>query len=153
MTRLHETLTTPLPIEEAFAFIADFANNPIWDPGTVAATRIGDGPVRVGARYALQVRMGGRVAPMEYRIVTHEPPRLVVLEGEGSNVTARDEIRFTALPNGGTQVDYVADIRLGGWMRLLTPFAGGTFQKIGRQARDGMQRALDERARIARSVA
>jgi hypothetical protein len=67
----------------------------------------------------------------------------VVLDGRGRNVTARDVIRFTPLPGGGTVVDYVADIRLGGWMRLLQPFAGGAFRKIGRDARAGMQRALD----------
>ena len=26
MTRLHETIETPLPLDEAFAFVADFAN-------------------------------------------------------------------------------------------------------------------------------
>ena len=146
MTRLHETLETSLPIEDAFAFVADFAHAAVWDPGTVSSERIDGGTVAVGARYLLQVRMGPRVAPMEYRIVEHEPFRRVVLEGRGSNVTARDEIGFAALPNSGTRVDYVADIRLGGWMRLLQPFVGGAFRKIGRDAREGMQRTLDSLA-------
>jgi len=153
MPRLHESVDTTLPVDDTFAFVADFANAPAWDPGTVSATRIDDGPVAAGARYALQVRMGRRVAPMEYRIVAHERPHLVVLVGDGSNVTARDEIQFTLLPDGGTRVDYTADIRLGGWMRLIEPFAGATFRKIGEDAREGMRRALDERARVARSVA
>ena len=153
MAQLHETIETRLGIDDAFAFVADFANAPLWDPGTVGAERIDGGPVGVGARYALQVRMGGRVAPMEYRIVTHDDPNLVVLVGDGSNVRARDEIRFAALPGGGTRVDYAADIRLGGWMRLLEPFAGSAFRKIGRDAREGMRRALDERAAGRRDVA
>ena len=107
---------------------------------------VGDGPVGVGARYRLQVRMGGRTAPMDYRIVTYEPPYRVVLVGEGSNVKARDEIRFDRSPGGGTHVDYQADIRLGGWMRLLGPVAGGVLRRIGRDARAGMERALDARA-------
>jgi carbon monoxide dehydrogenase subunit G len=152
MTRLHETLHTPLPAEAAFAYIADFANAAMWDPGTVSSERIDAGPVRTGARFRLDVRMGRRVAPMEYRIVEHEPSTRVVLEGRGSNVTARDVIRFTALPDGGTTVDYVADIRLGGWMRLLQPFAGGAFRKIGREARAGMQRTLDALAANGRSA-
>ena len=40
----------------------------------------------------------------------------------------------------------VADIRLQGLMRLAQPFAGGAFARIARDARDGMQRALDGRA-------
>ena len=148
MTRLHETIETPLAIDETFAFIADFANSQHWDPGVATSERIDPGPVGTGARFKLGVRMRGRVAPMEYRITTYEPPRRVILTGEGSNVSAVDEIRFEPSPTG-TRIDYTADIRLTGWMRLVAPFAGGAFEKIARDALGGMQRALDERATAA----
>jgi carbon monoxide dehydrogenase subunit G len=148
MTRLHETIETPLAIDETFAFIADFANSQHWDPGVATSERIDPGPVGTGARFKLGVRMRGRVAPMEYRITTYEPPRRVILTGEGSNVSAVDEIRFEPSPTG-TRIDYTADIRLTGWMRLVAPFAGGAFEKIARDALGGMQRALDERAKTA----
>lgn len=147
MTRLHETLETALPVDDAFAFVADFANARHWDPGVATSERIGDGPVGIGARYRLGVRMRGRVAPMEYRITAFDAPRRVVLAGEGSNVTAVDEIRFAPRADGtGTRVEYIADIRLGGWMRLLAPFAGGAFRALADNAVNGMRRALDERA-------
>jgi carbon monoxide dehydrogenase subunit G len=149
LTKLHERIETTLPIEETFAFIADFANSSRWDPGVATSERIDAGPVGLGARYALGVRMRGRVAPMEYRITTFEPPTRVVLTGEGSGVSAIDEIVFEATATG-TAIDYTADIRLGGWMRLVQPFVGGTFEKIATDALGGMQRALDERA--ARAV-
>ncbi len=145
MTRLHEIIETPLPIEESFAFIADFANSQHWDPGVATSERIDDGPVGLGSRYSLGVRMRGRVAPMEYRITAFEAPNRVVLTGEGSGVSAVDEIRFE--PAGsGTRIDYTADIRLSGWMRLIQPLVGGTFEKIAKDALGGMQRTLDERA-------
>lgn len=151
MTRLHETIQTTLPVDETFAFIADFANASRWDPGVATSERIDDGPVGLGARYRLGVRMRGRVTPMEYRISTFEPPSRVVLSGRGSNVSAVDEIRFAPAPTGdGTSIDYTADIHLGGWMRLVEPFAGGAFARIAREALDGMQRALDERAAASR---
>jgi hypothetical protein len=146
MTRLHERIETALPIDETFAFIADFANSSRWDPGVATSERIDAGPVGLGARYRLGVRMRGNVAPMEYRITAYEAPTRVVLTGEGSNVSAIDEIRFEATPAGGTAIDYTADIRLTGWMRLVEPFAGGAFEKIAKDALGGMQRALDERA-------
>ena len=148
MTRLHEIIETPLPVDEAFAFVADFANAQHWDPGVASSERLDPGPVGLGARYRLGVRMRGRVAPMEYRITTWEPMSRVVLTGEGSNVSAVDEIWFE--PAGsGTRIDYTADIRLGGWMRLAQPFAGGAFEKIAKDALGGMQRALDERAKAS----
>lgn len=154
MTRLHETIQTTLPVDEAFAFVADFANASRWDPGVATSERIDDGPLGIGARYRLGIRMRGRVLPMEYRITTFEPPRRVVLTGHGSNVSAVDDIRFAPAPmDGGTSVDYTADIRLEGWMRLVEPFAGGAFARIARAALDGMQRALDDRAAAAGRVA
>jgi carbon monoxide dehydrogenase subunit G len=145
MTRLTERIETTLPIDDAFAYVADFANSMHWDPGVATSERIDEGPVGLGARYRLGVRMRGRVAPMEYRITTFEAPRRVVLTGEGSGVSAVDEIRFE--PAGtGTRIDYTADIRLAGLMRLAQPLLGGAFAKIARDALDGMQRALDARA-------
>ena len=147
MTRMHETIQTTLPMEETFALIADFANAQRWDPGVATSERLDPGPVGPDARYRLGVRMRGRVAPMEYRITTFEPSRRVVLTGSGSNISAVDEIRFEPVGEG-TRIDYTADIRLGGWMRLLEPFAGGAFRKIARDALDGMQRFLDEQVRL-----
>lgn len=146
MTRLHETIDTTLPLAETFAFIADFANAEVWDPGTLSSERVGDGPVAVGATYALSVKMGGGAAPMTYTIETYEPDRRVVLLGEGKQATARDDIRFEATADGGTSVDYTADIELKGWMRFLQPVLGGAFRKLGDDARTGMTKALAERA-------
>lgn len=152
MTVLRERIETTLPIDDAFAFVADFANTPRWDPGTATAERLDAGPVEVGARYLLGVRMAGRVAPMEYRIVTFEPPHRVVLRGEGSGVSATDDIRFQETP-AGTAVDYTADIRLEGLLRLVQPFAGRAFTAIGRNAAAGMRRALADLAGGGRPAA
>lgn len=145
MAILKERIETRLGIDEAFAFVSDFANAQLWDPGVASSVRIDPGPVAVGARYRLGVRMGGRVAPMEYVITRLEPGRRVVLEGRGSGVKAVDEISFEPAPTG-TTITYVADIRLTGLMGLLAPFAGGAFRRIAADARAGMQRALDARA-------
>ena len=146
MPTLHEQIDTALPIEAAFTFLADFANAATWDPGTATSTRVDDGPVRVGSQFALGVRMAGSVRPMTYRIVRLDPDRQVTLEGSGSGVAAVDTLTFERRADG-TRVDYVAQIRLLGWRRLVEPFLGGAFAKIARDARAGMTRALDERAR------
>jgi carbon monoxide dehydrogenase subunit G len=152
MAILRERIDTRLGIDEAFAFVADFANAERWDPGVASSNRIGDGPVGVGARYRLGIRMAGRVLPMEYEITTFEPSRRVVLTGRGSSVDAVDDISFESTPTG-TRIHYVADIRLGGLLGLLSPFAGGAFRRIAENARTGMQRTLDELARARSAVA
>jgi carbon monoxide dehydrogenase subunit G len=149
MTRLHERIQTPLPIDETFTFIADFANAMHWDPGVATSERIDDGPVGLGARYRLGIRTRGRVVPMEYRITAFEPPHRVVLTGSGSGIDAVDEIAFEAVP-GGTAIDYTATITLQGALGLIQPLLGRAFAKVASDALGGMQRALDERAAAAR---
>jgi len=145
MPRLHERIETPLPLEDAFAFVADFANASAWDPGVASSERIGSGPVGVGARYRLGIRRGERVVRMDYVVERIEQPHRVVLVGSGSGVLATDDIRFTHA-DGTTVIDYTADIRLTGLRRLATPLVLGTFARIARDARDGMQQALDRMA-------
>ena len=49
-------------------------------------------------------------------------------------MSAVDEIRFE--PAGtGTRIDYTADIRLGGLLRLVQPFLGGAFAARSRATR------------------
>ena len=104
MTVLREQINTTLPIDEAFAFVADFANSMLWDPGVASSRRIDEGPLGVGARYLLQVRMRGGVVPMEYAVTTFDAPNRVVLAGSGASVVAVDDIRFESVA-GGTRID------------------------------------------------
>lgn len=156
MPILTERITTRLPLDAAFAFVADFANAERWDPGVASSTRVAgkagkagssDGaPVAVGMRYDLGVRVGGRVAPMTYVVTRFEPLRRVVLAGSGAGVEAVDDIGFAPGPDGGTVISYVADIRLVGWRRILAPFAGPAFRRLAANAKSGMERALEELA-------
>ena len=143
MTRIHERIETTLPIEAAYDCIADFANNQVWDPGTEWSRRAAgeEGPVQAGSTFELGVKMGGRIAPMTYRITHYERPTRVVLEGEGSGVTSVDDIRFQATGDA-TAIDYAADIQLGGLLRLVQPFLGGRFEQIGKDAAAGMVATL-----------
>ena len=68
-----------------------------------------------------------------------------VLTGAGSGGAAVDEIRFER-SGTGTHIDYVADIRLGGLLRLVQPFLGGSFRKIAKDALAGMEKTLSEMA-------
>ena len=141
MTRIHERIAVELPIDAAFDYIADFAHSPEWDPNTAAARRVDQGPVGVGAEYRLDVRMGSRTTPMTYRITEFDRPRRVVLVGEGDGVSSMDDIRFEKFA-AGTAVDYTAEIRLGGLLRLIQPLLGGRFEKLGKDAAAGMTREL-----------
>ena len=152
MKTLHERIETTLSLDETFEYIADFANSQEWDPGVATARRVGDGPVGPGSGYKLGVRMAGRIAPMEYRITTYDPPHRVVLAGRGSNVDAVDDIGFEATPRGNRASTTPPTSGWAGCSGWSEPFLGGALERIGRDAADGMRRTLAQRAAARRDA-
>ncbi|MFZ0014663.1 MAG: SRPBCC family protein [Acidimicrobiia bacterium] len=140
--RLHETRQIARPLEEVFEFTADFANSARWDPGVSKSTKMTDGPVGVGTKYDLVAEFGSSQVPMTYEIVEYEPPTRVVLTGRGETVDAVDEIVFSAR-EGGTFVDYTADLTLNNWLRFLGPVLSPMMRRVGERALDGLVRALE----------
>ena len=141
MTRLHEQIITQTPIEAAFTYVADFNNIEHWDPGVAESAQIGSGPIGVGTRFDLLVVFGNRRIPMVYTITEFDPPNRVVLVGDGSTLTAVDEITFAAVPQG-TAITYTADLAFKGVMRFVAPLLGSVLKGVGRKAVTGMAAAL-----------
>lgn len=142
MPRLHRTITVNRSLEEAFAYVADFTTVSEWDPGVSESTQTaGTGP-GVGATYRVTAVFNGRRLPMTYHMTAYEPPARVTLQGEGSTVTAVDDITFKDKGDGTTQVDYVADLRLKGLLRLAEPFLKGAFDRLADAAMAGLERRL-----------
>ena len=145
MTTLPETIEPTLDREAAFTYIADWSRQAEWDPNTGSAARIGEGGPEVGARYALEVKGFRSPMPMEYRITELVAPERLVLIGEGSGIWTEDILTF-AETETGTKVDYQAEIKLNGVLKLVQPFLGRYFDGVGQGVVVGMTRELNARA-------
>jgi uncharacterized membrane protein len=100
MIHFENTLEINRPVEEVFAFLADFQNVPRWNYYVTDVRQLSDGPVEVGSTFH-QVR---KTDQQDYEITEYEPGRRVVvktLPGE----TPRFERRFELEgENGSTRV-------------------------------------------------
>lgn len=140
--RLHEIRHIGLPVEEVFNYVADFANTEQWDPGVKSARQIGEGPVGVGTEYDVVSEFGSNEIPMVYETVEYEPHHRVVLTGEGETVGAVDTIVFAAT-DGGTRVDYTAELTFKNWMKYLDPVLAPVMKRmVGKKALDGLVETL-----------
>ena len=132
------------PIDEVFAYLADFSNTEKWDPGVVSAKRHGDGPVAMGTRFKVVSKFLGQELPLDYQIVQYDPPSRVVLEAENDNLRSVDTITFEKTARG-TRLPYDANLTLKG-IRYVGAFALPlAFQWIGRRALEGLRAALSTR--------
>jgi hypothetical protein len=142
MTRLSEKIITHTPVEAAFTYTSDFNNLDQWDPGIAGSVQIGTDPIGKGTKFNVLVAFGNRRVPMVYTITEFDPPNRVVLVGEGSTLTAVDEITFVRVPQG-TAVTYTADLAFKGIMRFVAPLLGGILKNVGRNAVAGLAEALN----------
>jgi carbon monoxide dehydrogenase subunit G len=142
MPRLHRTITVPKPLDEVFSFVSDFSTVPEWDPGVSSSRQTNGESPAVGATYAVTAVFNGREIPMTYRTTVLEPPHRITLEGEGSTITAVDDITFKDKGDGSTQIDYVADLRMKGLLRLAHPVLKGAFDKLADKAMAGLEKRL-----------
>ncbi len=141
MVRLDEVVTVPTPIEEAFAYVAEFANIADWDPGVNAAQKRGDEAPHVGQVYDLVTVFKGKESDMVYTITELTPPERVVLKGTGDRLTAIDTISFRETPRG-TEIHYVAELSFRGLVRLVEKPLTGSLNQLGRDAVEGLAAAL-----------
>lgn len=146
MPVIERSVTTGLAPDDAYDYVADFANIDEWDPGVIASHPVHDGPPQIGSAYALQMRYGRAEMRMTYRVTEMDRPRVVVLRGEGERARAADRIAFEPVP-GGTRIDYRAEIEMKGLLRLVQPFLGGLMRRIGDGAAEGLSDRLAEMER------
>jgi len=148
MAHYRTSLTTALPAEEAFAYLADFANVADWDPGVARATRLDDGPLGVGSRFEVVTSLFGREATFVYAIRQLDAPTRVVLEAETPSLRSVDTITVEKAGDA-TRLTYDAVLVLAGLRYLADPALHLAFQWIGARAAAGLRRALEARARAA----
>jgi carbon monoxide dehydrogenase subunit G len=142
--RLERTVRTDRPLEQVFAYLADFTTTTEWDPGTVRTERVtGDGGV--GTRYRNTSTFAGRETELTYTVLERVENEKIALQGKNKTVTALDTMTFRRVGSGegaGTEVHYSADFDFG----LLTPVIGllmrPAFKKLGDEAQQGMSEAL-----------
>jgi hypothetical protein len=144
-----ETLWT---LDQAFAYLSDFATSAEWDPGVVEADRVGAGAVGEGTEFRLVAEFLGRRTPLTYRVVEYEPSRAVTFVGENATVVSHDRITFEPIPTG-TRVSYDADLRLKGLLRLADPLLAVAFNRVGDRALAGLGKVLGRPAHGAVNAA
>ena len=141
MARITETLDVPVTPEQAFDYVADFTTTANWDPGISGVRRLDTGPLARGARFKVQYDIGPAAVPLHYEITTYERPLRVVLTTVGPFHRGKDDVTFESAGEG-TRVTWDARFALRGPGRLLDPLLAIGFQKVGREAVRGLEKAL-----------
>jgi uncharacterized protein YndB with AHSA1/START domain len=72
MASFENTVIIQRPVEEVFAFLADFENLPKWNDAIVETTKTSPGPVAVGTTYR-QIRSVPSRSEEGFEVIAYEP--------------------------------------------------------------------------------
>jgi uncharacterized protein YndB with AHSA1/START domain len=121
MASFENTVTISRPVEDVFAFLADFENVPTWNYAIVETTKVSPGPVRVGTTYRQT-----RSAPSKRRrglrgdrLRADQPTRGTRWAG-----AVHGRVSYQLEPTGsGTRLTNAVDLVPSGLLSLVAPLA------------------------------
>lgn len=143
MITVSGTVSTPLPPDQAFAYLSEFEHTSEWDPGTPVVEKRSTGPVAVGHKYHAEAEFRGKRQPVEYE-VTELRDGHIKLRGENKTLVSLDSIDVRPSSAGtGSDVTYTAEFELNGFRRILQPFLKPAFNSLRDPALDGLRNKLD----------
>ena len=117
MATFENTLVIRRPIEDVFAFLADFENIPRWNDAIVKTHKVSQGPVGVGTIYQ-QVRSVPSRSEERFEVTAYNPPRQLEIRGQLGPFPSRLSYDLAAAPEG-TRVTNTVELELRGPGRLL----------------------------------
>jgi uncharacterized protein YndB with AHSA1/START domain len=111
------TVMIARPIEDVFAFLADFENIPKWNYAIVETRKVSQGAVGVGTIYQ-QVRSVPSRSEESFEVTAYDPPRHLEIRGQLGPFPSRLSYALDAIAEG-TRVTNSVELELRGPGRLL----------------------------------
>ena len=116
------------PIEDVFAVLTNVENTGRWFPGDVKEWWTSPTPHGVGSTRRARVKVGPFTIENDAVATIYEPPRLAAMKGTSKNAPFEARLEFEPV-DGGTRVNVVVDLFLGGPLKL---FGGIITRSYGR---------------------
>jgi uncharacterized protein YndB with AHSA1/START domain len=121
MASFENTVIIPRPLEEVFAFLADFENVPRWNFAIVETTKVSAGPVGVGTTYH-QTRSIPSRSDETFEVTAFEPPSRLEIQGQIGPFRAR--IDYALEPrSAGTTVRNSVELESSSLSAIVAPLA------------------------------
>ena len=120
------TQTIDRPVADVFGTITDVTTFPQWNPTTVSATRLTNGPIGEGTRYRTAIRGFGK---QELELQDYAENRRVRLVPHSRMFTGGHLFSLTAEAGEKTRIDHELILEPKGMFNILAPFMGAIARK------------------------
>lgn len=130
--RQEQSIHVARPPDEVFAYADAPENAPKWAEGIVRFDITDEKPGRVGTRYVMVIREGGRDAEYDGETLAYEPGRYRKEVARRGKMEMFMELRAEP-EDGGTRLTQGVEVPLRGMMLLFTPVMGVMLRRSSRK--------------------
>lgn len=148
MTRVQGSLTIARPVDEVFAILADQRNEPRHNPRMASVTKLSEGPIGAGTRFAARVWIRGKALPVAIEYTRFEPPTLLGSRSVMKDAVSEGLVRSDHTPEG-TRFAWDWTVTVRGPARLAGPLIGIVGRRQERLIWEGLRRLIEEGAETA----
>jgi dehydrogenase/reductase SDR family member 12 len=144
MTVLRESVEVERSVEEAFAYVSDFATTAEWDPTVLSARKLTPGAIGVGTGFEVVCALPVGSVTLRYTVRELQANKFIELAGSSPWFEVRDAISFSRTA-AGTRIDYRAEFQFRPLVWTAAALSRRGLERMGRESVAGLGRALEDK--------
>lgn len=130
MQRVEGSARIAAPPAEVFAYLADLDNLAEWQSGVLEARRLTDGEIGPGTKLEVTRELMSQRLTAPLTVTEYEPPRLLVIGSEVSNVRVVATLALDEADDGvATDLAFAMEIRGSGFTSFMEPMIASAARK------------------------
>jgi uncharacterized membrane protein len=131
------------PVEDVFAFVANFENHPKWELNFQKVKLLTSTPIGVGTTYQCELKLPGQSAASKFEITDYEANKKIAFVGEAAGpATPKGSFLFEPVA-GGTKLTLLPRPEFRGFFKLLEPMMAGYIRKQNEEHLGNLKRLLE----------
>ena len=131
------------PVEDVFAFVANFENHPRWEKNFKNVKLLTSTPNGVGTTYQCELKLPGQSVTSKFEITEYEVNKKIAFAGEAAGpATPKGSFLFEPVV-GGTKLTLLPRPEFRGFFRLLEPMMAGYVRKQNEEHLSNLKRLLE----------
>ena len=127
MAIIEESILIKSPVEQVFAYVTDVANLTRWVADMVEAEQTSQGPMGTGTTFKGANKIVGQRMPWTSRVTQYEINKKWAATSTSDSTVIEEIISFDSADEG-TKLTAKYDIRLGGFLKLVSPFMANSMR-------------------------
>ena len=120
MVRMETSIVINRPLEEVFAFTANFENQPKWQSRLLEVRKTSEGPIGVGTTWRLVAKFLGQRIEFEQECTEYEPNRTYAGKSTSGPFPIYGRQTYERV-EGGTRLNVTGEVQPGGFFKLAEP--------------------------------